>query len=146
MKRFEKITRLIPLLENEEAHGEWIVDRTSKETHNDPIQFPFVDYSRAAPELIVAVHKCVEDNEDLDAWDYRSVLDSYGLTDEDAMLEANSSKLDDRSTLALILTIIRGDRFCERLLLSYLDNGKILSWMKRLEELDAEQTPDKISQ
>lgn len=137
MKRFEKITRLIPLLEDEDAHGEWIIDRTSKGTPDDPIQFPFVGYSRAADELIVAVHECVEDNEDLDVRDYRGVLDSYGLTDEDAMLEADPSNLDSRCTLALILTIIRSDRFCEGLLLSYLDNGKMLSWMKRLEELDA---------
>lgn len=59
------------------------------------------------------------------------------LEDEDAMLEADPSNLDSRCTLALILTIIRSDRFCEGLLLSYLDNGKMLSWMKRLEELDA---------
>ena len=34
------------------------------------------------------------------------------------------------------MTIVRQDRFCEGLLLSYLENGKRLEWMKRLEELD----------
>lgn len=34
----------------------------------------------------------------------------------------------------MTLTIVRGDRFCEGLLLEYLDNGLMLKWMKRLEE------------
>lgn len=38
----------------------------------------------------------------------------------------------------MIFTIIRGDRFCEGLLLSYLDNGMMLKWMKRLKEIDDE--------
>lgn len=37
MKRFEKITKLIPLLESEETHGEWIIDREHKGTPDDPI-------------------------------------------------------------------------------------------------------------
>ena len=36
----------------------------------------------------------------------------------------------------MILTIVRGDRFCEGRLLEYLDNGLMLKWMKRLEEID----------
>ena len=35
MKRFEKTTKLIPLLESEETHGEWIIDH--KGTPDDPI-------------------------------------------------------------------------------------------------------------
>ena len=41
-----------------------------------------------------------------------------------------------RCTLAMILTIVHGDRFCEGLLLEYLDNGLMLKWMKRLGEID----------
>lgn len=37
MKRFEKITKPIPLLESEETHGEWIIDREHKGTPDDPI-------------------------------------------------------------------------------------------------------------
>lgn len=36
----------------------------------------------------------------------------------------------------MILTIVRGDRFCEGLLLEYLDNGLMLKWMKHLGEID----------
>ena len=38
----------------------------------------------------------------------------------------------------MIVTIVRGDRFCEGLLLSYLENGMMLKWMKMLKEIDGE--------
>lgn len=138
MKRFEKITKLIPLLEAEETHGEWIIDREHKGTPDDPKQFPFVGYGRVACDLIDMVHECVDDNEDLGVRDHRGVLDSYGLPDEESVLAADISKCDGKCTLAMILTIVRGDRFCEGLLLSYLNNGKMLEWMKRLREIDGE--------
>ena len=40
--------------------------------------------------------------------------------------------------LAMIVTIVRSDRFCEGLLLRYLGNGMMLKWMKRLKEIDDE--------
>ena len=37
MKKFEKITAIIPLLESENRHGKWIVDTESKGTPEDPM-------------------------------------------------------------------------------------------------------------
>lgn len=48
------------------------------------------------------------------------------------------SKCDGKCALAMIVTIVRGDRFCEGLLLSYLENGMMLKWMKMLKEIDGE--------
>lgn len=67
------------MLEAEEIHGEWIIDREHKGTPDDPKQFPFVGYGRVACDLIDMVHQCVDDNEDLDVRDYRGALDGYGL-------------------------------------------------------------------
>ena len=61
MRKFEKITGIIPILEGEGKHGEWIVDAEHEETPEDPIRMPFVGYGRAAEMLIDAVHECVED-------------------------------------------------------------------------------------
>lgn len=115
-------------------------DREHKGTSDDPKQFPFVGYGRVAYDLIDMIHECIDDNENLDDRDYRSVLDSYGLPDEESVLVADISQCDARCTLAIIFTIVRGDRFCEGLLLSYLDDGMMLKWMKRLKEIDDEQT------
>lgn len=137
MKKFEKITSIIPVLLNEKNHGEWIVDTKHEGTLGDPIQMPFVSYGRAACMLIEAVHECVDDlRDEMDVHDYMGVLESYGLNGEEDVLAADASSCDAKCILAMILTIVRQDRFCEGLLLSYLENGKMLEWMKRLQEID----------
>lgn len=138
MKRFEKITRLIPLLEAEESHGKWFVDNRHEGTLENPFIAPYVEYGKAANELIFMVHECVDDNEDLAVRNYREVLESCGLPDEESMLAADVAKCDARCTLAMILYVVRGDRFCEGFLLRHLENGSMLKWMKRLEEIDGE--------
>ena len=98
---------------------------------------PFVGYGRAGEMLIEAVHECVDDlGEEMDVHDYMGVLESYGLHGEDDIQAVDASACDARCTLAMILAIVRQDRLCEGLLLSYLESGKMLEWMKRLAKLD----------
>ena len=52
MKRFEKITKLIPLLESEETHGEWIIDREHKGTPTTLFLWRF------CTKIPVAPHRC----------------------------------------------------------------------------------------
>ena len=137
MRRFEKITSIIPALEDEGKHGEWIVDAEHRGASDDPVQMPFVGYGRAGEMLIEAVHECVEDlSEVMDVHDYMGVLESYGLHGVDDIQAVDASACDATCTLAMILAIVRQDRFCEGLLLHYLESGKMLEWMKRLAELD----------
>ena len=137
MRRFEKITSIIPALEDEGKHGEWIVDAEHRGASDDPVQMPFVGYGRAGEMLIEAVHECVEDlSEVMDVHDYMGVLESYGLHGVDDIQAVDASTCDAKCTLAMILAIVRQDRFCEGLLLHYLESGKMLEWMKRLAELD----------
>lgn len=137
MRRFEKITSIIPALEDEGKHGEWIVDAEHRGASDDPVQMPFVGYGRAGEMLIEAVHECVEDlSEVMDVHDYMGVLESYGLHGVDDIQAVDASVCDAKCTLAMILAIVRQDRFCEGLLLHYLESGKMLEWMKRLAELD----------
>lgn len=137
LRRFEKITSIIPALEDEGKHGEWIVDAEHRGASDDPVQMPFVGYGRAGEMLIEAVHECVEDlSEVMDVHDYMGVLESYGLHGVDDIQAVDASACDAKCTLAMILAIVRQDRFCEGLLLHYLESGKMLEWMKRLAELD----------
>lgn len=140
MTRFERITGVIPVLEGEGKHGDWIVDAEHRGTPDDPVQMPFVGYGKAGEMLIEAVHKCVEDlGEEMGMHDYMGVLESYGLHGEDGIQAVDASACDAKCTLAMILAIVRQDRFCEGLLLHYLESGKMLGWMKRLAELDEQQ-------
>ncbi|MCR5593348.1 MAG: DUF6508 domain-containing protein, partial [Saccharofermentans sp.] len=46
------------------------------------------------------------------------------------------SKLDGLTVVALMLTIVREDRFCEGLLLDFCKNGCMTKWLKRLKKID----------
>ena len=136
MKRFEPLTSLIPALEAEETHGQWILDHEHAGTDDDPIQMPFVGYTVAEIELVKAVYICDHNNPDLGSHDYYDVLEEYGLDDQEAFNNADVIQLDARCVLAMILYVIRADRFCEGTVKEYLDNGKLLEWAKRLREID----------
>ena len=41
---FESLTKHLPAIENAEGFGNWVVDRESKGTMNDPIKMPYVNY------------------------------------------------------------------------------------------------------
>ncbi|MCI7504474.1 MAG: DUF6508 domain-containing protein [Coriobacteriaceae bacterium] len=139
LKKFKKITDIIPILESEEEHGKWIVDTEHKGTQNNPIQLPFVEYSKAASMLIYAVYDCLNDlRGEMNMRNYVGVLEDNGLKNGEDILAVDSSRCDAKCTLAMILMIIRQDRFSEGLLLDYLENGKMLEWMKRLAEIDGQ--------
>lgn len=123
-----------------------VVGNRHEGTLEDPFIAPYAEYGKAADRLIVMVNKCVDDNEDLAVLNYREMLESYGLPDEESILAADVAECDARCTLAMILYVVRGDRFCEGFLLRHLENGSMLKWMKRLEEIDGEQHWDKLSQ
>ena len=62
MKRFEKITKLIPLLESEETHGEWIIDREHKGTPDDPILMALLHLdTRSTPSMPPSLDVVVAD-------------------------------------------------------------------------------------
>lgn len=68
------------MLESEESHSEWIIDKKHAGTAGDPKQMPFIGYGFAACRLMDAVNECVRGNLELDACSYRDVLESHGIT------------------------------------------------------------------
>ena len=54
------------------------------------------------------------------------------------MRNADVSSLDGRTVMAMILGVIRADRFCEGALLAFLEDGIISKWLSRLYSLDTD--------
>lgn len=46
------------------------------------------------------------------------------------MAEADASKLDDKCIMALLMGLVRADRFSEGIILEFLKKGIVLSWLK----------------
>lgn len=134
MGKHSALTEHIEAIEAAGFFGEWVVDRESKGTREDPIQMPFVGYGEV-------VHGFVDSFYETEFGDpsYMDTLEEYGVELElGGMLSFDVSDADERLILALITTAIRTDRFCEGVLLRSFENGCMLEWLKRLKEIDEE--------
>ena len=134
---YESLTRLIPGLIEE--YGIVIVDNESKGTMDDPIRMPFVDYSLVVTELMKAVYAFKAEHPDFKLTKYEEILNSNGLEwSLQSMNEADVSDADGKLIMALLMGAIRADRFSEGTLLGFCEDGSVLRWLKRLQEIDNE--------
>ena len=59
MKQFSKLTKYIPMIEQNEI-GHWQIDRENDGTPEHPIQFPFVIYSEMVNQFVHDVYALVD--------------------------------------------------------------------------------------
>ena len=138
MAKFIELTKFIEVIEKNKI-GEWIIDTESKGTSDDPIQMPWVKYTDVSIGFVDAVYKFSNDNDEFDLFNYKAILEKTGITFEESLVNVDVSALDAQCILALIMSVVRGDRFCEGHLASFLKNGCIVKWLKRLKELDEQE-------
>ena len=133
---YEKLTDFIPKLNGAE-YGKWHTDDKGDGTLENPFHMPFVIYSEVAVDFAKAVSRFGIENSDLGLTDYMKVLEPQrengGRLD---ISRIDVSSLDGRTTAALIVAIVRQDRFCDGLLLDNLESGLIQKCLCRLKEID----------
>ena len=133
---YESLTNFISLLDAID-YGEWIIDKQNDGTKEHPIQMPWVRYDETVIQLIKAVYAYIQDHEELGLNQYAEILKKNRIEWEaSSMMNADVSKLDGTTIVALILGVIRADRFCEGLLLDFCKRGYIVKWLIRLKEID----------
>ena len=132
---FATLTRFLPLLQNDEK-GEVVIDRENDGSPEHPIHFPYIVYSDTVEQFSTAVYETIRDSGLFEMRDYMDVLREAGLDSCAAVAEADVSGLDTKTILAMMLRILRTERFCTGVLLEYLENGCIETWLERLEEID----------
>lgn len=134
---YENLTRYLPELERAKSHGDWVVDRESKGTTDDPIQMPYVHYGDTVMAVRRAIYAFVDEHPDFELTRYCSILEKNGLKwANDEMSNVDVSRLDGQAVMALLLGAVRADRFCEGALLEFFENGSVRKWLRRLQELD----------
>ncbi|NLD16775.1 MAG: hypothetical protein GX666_04235 [Tissierellia bacterium] len=136
-KQFARLTKYIEPIQKVEKLGEWVFDTTGKGTVDDPIQIPFVDYDDLIYKFIEDFYKFTEEHPKYELTKYQSILEENNIElDIRFMSEVKETLLDDRCILALIMGVIRIDRFSEGSLLWCFKNGCMLKWLKRLSTYD----------
>lgn len=136
MPQFERLTKYIPLLDQDEI-GQWIVDKENDGTMEHPIQFPFVAYSELISKFIEDVGIFVDTNPGLHLTRYGNILEQAGLEwSSRSMSDAIVENLDGSVVCALIVGAVRAERFCDGALLNFFQNGSVMRWLYRLQEID----------
>lgn len=135
---YESLTKYLDEFTGTEF-GTWIVVDKSNGTLEHPLQFPFVNYSSVIMNFIEDVHSFVYKHEEMGLRNYTKILEDNGIKiGRESMAKVEVDDLDARCIIAMIFSIIRAERFSEGILLTFLKNGLIIRWLKRLKALDAD--------
>ena len=134
MKKYEQLTKYIRLFEND-SYGEMIIDKNGDGSIDNPLHFPYVNYSDNVNKFIADVYDFGDKHNEFDYINYLSILENNKI-DKNNLNNINVSKLDAKAVFSLIVCVIRAERFCDGALLSNLENKNIIKWLKRLDELD----------
>lgn len=134
---FEGLTKYLRIIEEAECCGDWVVDRESKGTMDDPIQMPYVNYGMTVTEVEQAVYAFVDEHPEYELTRYKDILERNGLEwDGRIMSKADVSELDGKAVMALLLGAVRAERFCDGALFGFFKDGSIKRWLMRLKEID----------
>ncbi len=131
MSKYDRLFGVLEQLKNDDF-GEVIVDKEHKGTPEDPMHFPYVVYTKTVREFIEAIYEFVDNNPDYDLKNYEKLLNDRGI---DNMDEADIDSLDEQGTLALLVCAVRGERFCDGLILSNMENGRIPALIEHLKDI-----------
>ena len=135
MSRFDSLLELIEPLEKG-THGRWISGNNHKGTMDDPIPMPFCAYSEAVHKLADAVYEFVESNPEYELKNYQKLLEDRGLKwSMDSFREADVSIMDAQGILAMLVGLLRAERFSDGVVLEALESGLVLKWLERIRDI-----------
>lgn len=134
MPKYAQLTKYIDLFQQDDF-GEW-AKATGNGMKEDPFSMPYVNYTKMVRQFkkdFYAVATMPELN------DYREFLRKKGISGSvDSMKDIDVNHLDGLTTLALLMFVIRADRFAEGTVLDFLRDGTITRWLEHLQSIDAE--------
>lgn len=133
---YKALTDYLPEIEYR-SYGEWVIDRESKGTVEDPIQMPYVSYSRMVRRFQNDVYDFMENHPEYELNNYQKILEANNIQwGTKSMQTADVASLDGKCIMALLMGAVRAERFSEGALLGFFENGTIEKWLLRLREVD----------
>lgn len=136
---YESLTCFIEKLKTDK-YGEWYGFDKKKE---GVLTLPFVVHSVIVHKFIDAVYAFVDAHEEWNLKSYHKIIEKRCADFQvNNLKEIRVSELDGKTVVAGILSIIRGDRFCEGMLLSACEDGIMIGLLKRLKEIDNNEMCD----
>ena len=136
MSQYNILTKYINTIPGDNL-GELFVDMEKDGTSENRIKFPFVQYSEMVNSFVSDFYIFEENNKDMGLNRYQGILKENGFKfDVKSMKIVDVLNLNSKCVLALVMGAIRADRFSEGTLLEFFNNGCILKWLKRLDNIE----------
>lgn len=136
LSQFKILTNYIPMLQGDDI-GEWVIDHENDGTAEHPIQMLFVNYSETVRRFIEDVYTFAEQHQEMRLTRYSEILKENGIEGGmNDMENVDISNVNAQCVLALIMGVLRAERFCEGVILDFFTNGTIVKWLERLERLE----------
>ena len=133
---YKALTDYLPEIQHR-GYGEWVVDRESRGTAGDPVQMPYVSYSRMVRRFQSDVYDFIDNHPEYGLNDYQKILEENNIQwGTQSMQAADVTALDGRCVMALLVGAVRAARFSEGALLNFFESGAIEKWLLRLKEVD----------
>lgn len=128
MKKYERLTKNIDEFSCGNSFGEMVIDTKHKGTKDDPKHFPYVKYETT---IINFLHDFYDGNYTIE--DY---LDKGKKISKSIKSGRGINSLSEKELLIYLTWIIRGDRFCDGLLLNRCKDGTVYEILKGLKTYD----------
>lgn len=136
MQNFNNLTMFIDKFQNIE-YGKLIIDDKNDGSPEHPRQMPYIKYHDLVYDFISAICDFQSGHTEFDLINYKEILHSQLIEWNIASMEgAIVEDLNAETVLALLIGILRLERFCEGTLLSMLKNGVVQRCLMRLKEID----------
>ncbi|PRS60303.1 hypothetical protein C6X98_16945 [Bacillus pumilus] len=136
MSQLEILTKYIPMFQ-EDHIGEWVINQENDGTAERPIQMPFVNYSETVQRFIEDVYTFAEQHQELGLTRYREILKENGIEGgPNDMENVDISNLNAQCVLALMMEVVRAERFSEGAILNFFKSGAIVKCLERLDCLE----------
>ena len=87
-------------------------------------------------ELIKAIYDFHKSNPEFELNNYRAILGEYRIKwGMKEMIEADPSKMDEKVIMAMLMGMVRAERFSEGTIMEMLESGCVLKWLERLKNI-----------
>ena len=137
MQRYQDLTRFIPLLEKTKVYGEWVgeeipQDKLKKDECGRVLPYvtPYVRYAPEVSEFMNVVSH-------YQAGFARDALKENAIEyTEQSLLSEDAATLSPELAVSFIRKVVSNERYRDGAVLEYLENGRVLAWLKRLQEID----------
>ena len=133
MKRYESLTKYLNAIDLDDIGTVETIRRKDGESKG----LPYIKYTGMVYLFIDDVYDFSNKNKDLGLDRYDLILSEYGIEKGGIPLdEVDVSKMEGRGVIALIMAVVRAERFSEGTLYATFKKGVMSRWLKRLKEID----------